>query len=241
MKIAFILAAAGTGSRMKAGINKTLLKIGGRSILEIALNQICSLDCVVEIAVTTNKNDKNDYADIIKNTCPNLAYCVDGGKTRSMSVLNALTSLKKDYDYIAIHDAARPFLSKSLFSNICKALEKHEIVVPCLRAKDTMYRLNSSESPSLIDRANVIMVQTPQCFSKRTADIIRKKLEFVGQSTNDYNLTTYTDEISVALEAGEAVFFADGSVYLSKITEAEDSAIAEVNYRIFKDLEENYV
>lgn len=109
-----VIPAAGVGARMAADRPKQYLQLGGRTILEHSLG--CFLDhpglkgLVVSLAV-----DDPYWPNLACATDPRITR-VDGGEERSGSVLNALLYLHSqgasDDDWVLVHDAARPNLSR---------------------------------------------------------------------------------------------------------------------------------
>ncbi len=224
MKIAFIITAAGSGARIGREKNKTLLEIGGKPILEIIIDRVNSFQDISEIIVTARKEDIKNYRDITSKFSNNIKIVV-GGKTRSKSVLNALKSLDPGYEYVMVHDAARPFLSKDIYEDLKSSLMKNPFSMPALTPRDTVYDVKDPEVPKTLDRDKLAMVQTPQCFNKKISEQIIELLS----NTNK----VFTDEASVVLELGEKINFTTGSVFLNKITQPEDLITAEALYEYF--------
>ena len=109
-----VIPAAGVGARMAADRPKQYLQLGGRTILEHSLG--CFLDhpslkgLVVSLAV-----DDPYWPSLACANDPRIQRA-DGGSERSGSVLNALLQLNalgaSDEDWVLVHDAARPNLSR---------------------------------------------------------------------------------------------------------------------------------
>ncbi len=77
---------------------------------------------------------------------------------------------------ILLHDAARPFVSKQIIENVCRALEQHEAVTVAIPATDTMYTITPQEQDTTADpvvqdipqRTTLMCAQTPQAFRLST-------------------------------------------------------------------------
>lgn len=224
MKIAFIITAAGSGTRISANKNKTLIKICGKTILEILLSRIINLENVNEIIITAKDSDIDKYNSIINLFPQKNIRIIKGGKTRQKSVLNALMKVNNENDFIFVHDAARPFLDKNVFAELVNVLKHCDFAAPVLKARDTLYEL-SNEVLKKLDREKIFAIQTPQCFTKELSD---KIINFLSNTNK-----IYTDESSIALDMGIKPVFVDGSIFLNKITWSEDLKMAEA---IFKSL-----
>ncbi len=71
-------------------------------------------------------------------------------------------------DFLIIHDAARPYVSKKLYEKGINLLETYDAVVPGLPPTDTVKIIDESDFvTSTLDRSKLINVQTPQFFNKK--------------------------------------------------------------------------
>src|SRR5688572_28869258 len=61
---------------------------------------------------------------------------VEGGKTRSASVLNGLNALNEE-GLVAIHDAVRPLVSKELIEKIYTEAAKHGCAIPVTPVRES--------------------------------------------------------------------------------------------------------
>ena len=77
---------------------------------------------------------------------------------------------------ILLHDAARPFVSERIITDVCTALQQHEAVTVAIPATDTMYRVALQEQNATGDlvvqdippRSTLLCAQTPQAFRLTT-------------------------------------------------------------------------
>ena len=106
-----------------------------------------------------------------------------------------------------------------------QALEKGS-AIPAVSSTDTI-RITEGTNHHVVDRANVMMIQTPQTFN---AALLKKAFEQAYQPS-------FTDEANVLEASGTEVFLIEGEYENIKITRPLDLAIA--NYilakRISKD------
>ena len=108
--VSVILLMAGRGTRMGIDKNKILLEVNGKPIFKYSLDLFSQYD--FEIICVINELDKDYILPYLNN---NIKY-VYGGKNRTESVYNGL--IKSSGDYVLIHDAARPLLSKNVVDEI---------------------------------------------------------------------------------------------------------------------------
>jgi 2-C-methyl-D-erythritol 4-phosphate cytidylyltransferase len=137
-----------------------------------------------------------------------------GGETRFQSVKNGLAHVAPDA-IVFVHDAVRCLLTPDLIQRCYQqALEKGS-AIPAVASTDTI-RITEGTKHHVVDRTNVMMIQTPQTFN---AAILQKAFEQAYQSS-------FTDEANVLETSGTEVFLIEGEYENIKITRPLDLAIA---------------
>lgn len=130
-----------------------------------------------------------------------------GGNTRFASVKNGLAAVSPDVDVVAIHDGARPFVSRALAQKLldCAFRTRHS-AVPYTKSVDAVWSVEKEVRP--LNKEALVCVQTPQCFDY-------KKLLDAFQSANS---SDYPDESALFYEKYGAVNLVEGEVTNRKIT-----------------------
>ncbi len=131
---------------------------------------------------------------------------VGGGLNRSQSVQNGLAAVSSEATIVAIHDGARPFVSRSLVQKLFDEAEKFGSAVPCLPIADTLWQKGGP-----VNREVFFAVQTPQVFC---AEKLRRAFGNAKHS--------YTDESSLYFEAYGDVHFVTGEHTNKKVTYPSD-------------------
>ena len=213
MSIKVIIPASGSGTRFGGNIPKQFLKIEGKEILAHAIsafNQIRSID---EIIIAT----KQEYFEKIKliirkNNFFKISRIVEGGKMRQDSVYRALMNLDcSENDFILVHDAVRPFISRDKILELIKEVKKHNCVILGLPVCETLKKIDKKNYvKESIDRKNIWSIQTPQAFRY---DILKKSFEKAYK--DNFN---GTDESSLAEYSGYKVKVIEGEKTNIKIT-----------------------
>ena len=90
---------------------------------------------------------------------------VNGGRTRSESVYNALQKLRGFDGLIAVHDAARPFITHEFLTRLFSAAERYGSAVPVLPVAETVKIAEGGRIVASPDRARFFTAQTPQVFA----------------------------------------------------------------------------
>ena len=175
-----IILMAGSSTRMKMNEMKCFLKLKDKMVFEYSLNTFYPL--VDEIILVIRKEDEI----LIKPYLDEKIKYVFGGKERQDSVYNALKVSKGDY--ILIHDAARPLISKDVIKEILINKNNNEAILTYLPSKDSI-RIKENNNLVNVKRDNVLCLTTPLCAS---LDIL---LDSYNKAIND-NLV-FTDDIAV--------------------------------------------
>jgi 2-C-methyl-D-erythritol 4-phosphate cytidylyltransferase/2-C-methyl-D-erythritol 2,4-cyclodiphosphate synthase len=144
---------------------------------------------------------------------------VTGGATRQQSVRLGLEALAKDApDFVLIHDAARPLISRKVIEDVVKALEGGaDGALPMVAASDTLRRRDAGNRWILVDRENLYRAQTPQGF------VYAKILK----AHRDHAAEEVTDDVALGELAGLKVEMVEGEEKNIKVTRKEDFALAE--------------
>ncbi len=232
--VTVIIAAAGGGTRM-GGISKPLMKIDGREALLYSLDLFCSFDEVASVIISVRAEDETAFRALVeKEDYSKEIIFAHGGQTRQQSVLNAFKAAfsgRKKTKFVAIHDAARPLLTKEYFENAMKLASKYGNAVCACRARDTFKRSDKKDLiKESVERENLWQIQTPQIFD---TDMFHTALALA-----DKNGTDATDESSLVTYAGFLVKLCECGADNLKLTYPEDAAIAEAIMRLRKEKEE---
>lgn len=132
--------------------------------------------------------------------------CVKGGDTRFKSVKNGLAAVSKDSDVVAVHDGARPFVSRSLVARLLDcALQTRHSAVPCIPPTDALWSVAENRP---LSKSDAKCIQTPQCFN----------YSMLMQAFDNVAACDYPDESSLFYEKYGKVNFVDGEVTNRKIT-----------------------
>ena len=213
-----VIPAAGVGARMAADRPKQYLQLGGRTILEHSLG--CFLDhprlkgLVVSLAI-----DDPYWPTLACATDPRIQRA-DGGSERSGSVLNALLQLNalgaSDDDWVLVHDAARPNLSRDDLDKLLAELADDPVggllAVP---ARDTLKRVDKhGRVVDTVDRSLIWQAYTPQMF--RLGALHRALADSLVADA------VITDEASAMEWSGQAPRLIEGRSDNIKVTRPED-------------------
>ena len=137
MKTAAILVAAGSSARMKSGgASKTMMEIGGEPVLSRTLRAFENAACISKIVIVARACDFDAIQKASAFVTKPLTI-TEGGKERQDSVSNG-AALCGDAEYIAVHDAARPFITPEEIETVCADAEKYGAATLAVPVKDTI-------------------------------------------------------------------------------------------------------
>ncbi len=162
-----VIVAAGRGERAGLGMNKAFWPIQGRSVLARCLDAFAACGRFDGAVVVLSNSDADAYAELVsrEGPFPLVKGIARGGETRRDSVYNGLKALPEDCGVVAIHDAARPFVTASVIDATLASAREHGSGVICTPVVDTVKQLEPNGAVTTLDRSALRAVQTPQAFN----------------------------------------------------------------------------
>jgi 2-C-methyl-D-erythritol 4-phosphate cytidylyltransferase len=232
MKIAVIVPAAGLGTRMgKATAEKTgtsrkqFMLLEGSPILLHTVRKFAASSRVTEIVVAVRSEDLDWVRDLMKREFPGRRVrVVEGGNSRQESVQNALATLDRDTDLVAVHDAVRPFIDLEIIEKVLNAAAETGAAIVGVPPVDTVKQVNRGTGQvrvrSTLARDRLVLAQTPQVFRY---EILTRAF----QSARDDGFIG-TDEASLVERLDVDVTVVLGSDRNIKITKPADMDLARL-------------
>ncbi|MBB5325813.1 2-C-methyl-D-erythritol 4-phosphate cytidylyltransferase [Anoxybacillus tepidamans] len=214
-----VIPAAGQGKRMKAGINKQLIKLRHQPVIIHTLKVFEQDDWCQGIVMVVNEAEREQFQELLeKFQIKKVLSIVSGGAERQHSVYNGLKAVKES-DFVLIHDGARPFITIEKIHELVKEANEHGAAVPAVPMKDTVKRVSQGFVDETVERSSLWAIQTPQAF--RVSLILeaheRARQEgYVG-----------TDDASLVERIGKKVKVIEGNYRNIKLTTPDDLLFAE--------------
>jgi 2-C-methyl-D-erythritol 4-phosphate cytidylyltransferase len=185
--VAVILAAAGRSSRFNDPYQKKVYAtVHGKPVWQYSAQLFADHPRIAQIIMTIAQEDK---AMVQEKFSGNLTLfgveIVLGGQERCDSVRNALERIKTGISLVAIHDAARPCLSRQSLNQVIEEASKHGAAILASPIRATVKRVdpNSNKITETVSREGLWQAQTPQVF--RTEDLKRGYANVSGKPTDD--------------------------------------------------------
>jgi 2-C-methyl-D-erythritol 4-phosphate cytidylyltransferase len=206
-----------------AGVDKVWADLAG---VPLFLHSVRAFDGPAQrMTLVVRDEDVNRARDVLRQHAVMARVCVvAGGLRRQDSVRHGLESTG-EVDLVAIHDAARPLVSRELIARVTEAAIGAGAAVPALPVADTLKRVAGSRIEETVDRANLWAVQTPQTFSRALAVEAHSYAYEHGVEA--------TDDAYLVEALGQSVAIVEGSPWNIKVTGPGDLARARAMYFIF--------
>jgi 2-C-methyl-D-erythritol 4-phosphate cytidylyltransferase len=221
-----LVLAAGAGARLGRDVPKAFAELGGRTLIERALETVGGCPGIAAAIVLVPPDWIADAGSLARRTeaRPEVATIVAGGRTRQESVRRGLDAVPEWAQVVVCHDAARTFATPELFGRVLDALaEGAQGAVPVVPSPDTVKRLRDGVISETIPRAEVGLAQTPQAF-------VVEALRDAHARSLRHGLDA-TDDAMLLEAAGYRVIAVEGDPGNFKLTDEADFARAEARLR----------
>jgi 2-C-methyl-D-erythritol 4-phosphate cytidylyltransferase len=217
---AAVIVAAGPGTRLGAGVPKAFVELAGTPLVVHSLRALLNAPSIESVVVVVSPSCLDDARRLLDRHGPwrCMPTLAAGGAERRDSVRNGL-AMAGSAELIAIHDAARPFVSREAVEAAVAAAARHGAAIVGTPAVDTVKQLHPDGwIESTLPRRQIWLAQTPQVFR---ADLIRAahaQTSIPGDATDDAMLVE---------RLGTRVYVVPGNPENRKITTPEDLRWAE--------------
>ena len=223
-----ILLAGGVGSRTGKSSPKQFLKLKGKEIARYSFDRLVAHPRVKTVVVVAHPEYRMVFCRDDEGRDAKLLFA-DPGSTRYQSVCNGIDRLTRYHStyltfeeaanrLVAIHDSARPFVSRASLDSVFKRASETGAAILGSRCKSTLKKVEERGFISeTVDRHDLFEAQTPQVF--RAGLLIDGIRQWSG--TDDP-----TDDACL-VEGLTKVWVLEGGAINCKITTAEDLEMAE--------------
>ncbi|MBT8395852.1 MAG: 2-C-methyl-D-erythritol 4-phosphate cytidylyltransferase [Gemmatimonadetes bacterium] len=212
------IPAAGGGVRM-GGARKPFLELAGEPLLLHSLRPFLEHPQLGSVVIALGAQDHGSPPSWLKELDPRVRLVL-GGASRGESVWCALQALPTSVDLVAVHDAARPLMDRSIIDRCLEAVGPTRGAVAGWPAVDTLKTVEPDNTVSeTLTRARIWHAQTPQIFPRDLLFRAYESAMSVGISD--------TDDAALVERLGGEVRMVPGSPENLKVTRPEDLPLAE--------------
>ena len=232
-KTAAIILAGGTGERFGNEGGKQLVEIGGKPILTWSVEAFDAVGDIGLIVIVCPAERQGEYlskaVDPFSFATPIVVAAA--GSTRQESAFSGIELVPEEFEYVVMHDGARPLISADLIAHTIATLKGNidaDGAVVAHPAIDTLKVVENGVIVGTPDRSVFWNAQTPQVFRAgiyRRAHASALSDGFVG-----------TDDSSLIERLGGRVLVVEGKRDNIKLTVPEDylMLVAAVRERYLK-------
>ena len=217
---AAVIVAAGRGARMGMERNKVLYPICGEPVIVRTARAFTGSGLFDGgVVIVASPCDMEDMRAMLTRGGVPVRAIVPGGHDRQESVRRGIAACDPGADIIAIHDGARPLVTREVIAATIDSARRYGSGVAAVPLKDTVKRVDESglvvETPQ---RDLLRAVQTPQTF---VAALIRAAHARYADSD-----VRATDDAMLIEWTGHAVHLTPGDPENIKLTTPEDMLLA---------------
>lgn len=224
-QFAVILPAAGRSLRFGGGRDKLLEPLGGRAVIARAVGAFL---CRADVGCVILSTDQRERFELVLREAgrdavdPRVMFCPGGG-SRAQSVLAALRAVPARYDWVAVHDAARPLVSQALIDRTVAAAREHGAAAPALPIALTVKQA-TGPLPARVERT----VPRHTLWAMQTPQVMRRADLMAAYEACPLPLDQVTDDAQLLELAGRDVWLVQGDERNLKITTATDAELARL-------------
>ena len=218
MKYYAIIVGGGSGKRMQNSIPKQFLLLKNKPVLMHTISAFFSCKFNPEILIVLHADLHQYWKELCVQYNLEIPHLlVSGGEQRFHSVRNGLMAIKHD-GFVAVHDAVRPLASIDLIDKCFEAATDIGNAVTCIKPSDSVRKINSKTNSEIVDRDQLVLIQTPQTF----------KISQLREAYKQPYQNKFTDDASVVEEVGFPINLIEGERNNFKITYVEDLELANL-------------
>ncbi len=210
-----VILVAGNSTRFGQNRNKNFESLNGKTVVSYSLQAFNENAYVDDIIIGAKDAERGILEKILEKTQLNKPIkIVTGGKSRQETVYHCIQ--ETDSDIVIIHDGARPAIKQKYISQCIESMKQFKGATVGVRSKDTIKVTNDKNIVICsTKRSNTWVIQTPQCFNRKTLLSLHEK----------YQEEKVTDDCMLLEMNQDKVKIIEGDYTNLKITTYEDISL----------------
>jgi 2-C-methyl-D-erythritol 4-phosphate cytidylyltransferase len=220
--VGVIVVAAGRGTRLGGTGPKQYQLIGGVPMVLRALRPFVSHPDVAQVVLVLPPDDAAAPPPFLRELGAGLTF-VAGGAERADSVAAGLAALAPECTTVLVHDAARPFVERTVIDGVIAHARAGEGAVAAVRVSDTLKQTVPGDDTRVartVPRDGLWRAHTPQGFPRAVLE--RAHAPAAGREARA------TDDAALVEPTGVPVRLVPDSPRNLKVTTVADLALAEL-------------
>ncbi len=224
--ITALILAGGTDPQFKMNVPKQFVNIFNKPVFIYAAEAYQKHPMIDRIMVASLPGWEEMVRAYAKQfNITKLTDIITGGTYCQDTSYNAVTKLSdicKDDDILILHDAIRPMVEADLITGAIRECMAHDNGVACV---DTMDMIMDKQGISVINRYDIVRIQTPQAYKYGFLKKCHETATAKG-ITDQYDISTMIAKL------GHQIFFSKGSDMNMKINTVEDVEMFKALYKM---------
>lgn len=212
-----IILVAGNSTRYGKNRNKNFEIIKGKTVMEYSLKAFCENSYIDNIVIGAKKDEIPMIQEIIRKRFIHKSIdIVIGGNSRQETVYHCIQNTNADI--VIIHDGARPAIKQKYINQCIESMKDFKGATVGVPSKDTIKITDENNVVvQSTQRENTWIIQTPQCFERKTLLAMHEK----------YKEEEVTDDCMLLEKNQDKVKILEGDYTNIKITTYDDLHIME--------------
>lgn len=212
-----IILVAGNSTRYGQNRNKNFEIINGKAVFFYSLNAFAQNTYIDNIIIGAKKEEMPIIKKVIQEQeIQKPIHIVIGGSTRQETVYHCIQETNSDI--VIIQDGARPAIKQEYINQCIESMKDYKGATIGVRSKDT---IKITDDNNIVihttQRSNTWMIQTPQCFERKT--LLEMHEKYKNEEVTDDCMLLEKNQIPVKILEGDYTNI--------KITTYEDKNIME--------------
>lgn len=224
--ITTLILAAGTDPQFKMNVPKQFVNIFNKPVFIYAAEAFQKHPMVDRIMIASLPGWSEMVRAYSKQfNITKLTDIIEGGRFCQDTSYNALQKLSgqcQDDDIVILHDAIRPMVSADLITSAIRECKAYGNGIACVNTMDMIMDKNGME---VINRYNIVRVQTPQAYNFAF-------LKRCHEEAQDKGVTEQFDISTMVSKLGNQIHFSKGSDMNMKINTTEDIEMFKALYKM---------
>jgi len=192
-----VILVAGNSTRYGQNRNKNFEMIHGKTVMSYSLEAFHQNAYIDNIVIGAKEEEISIIKDIIqKEQLLKPVNIVIGGNSRQETVYNCIQEAQADI--VIIHDGARPALKQEYINQCIESMKEFKGATIGVPSKDTIKITDDNNVVvQSTQRSNTWIVQTPQCFDRKTLLTMHEKFRHEKVTDDCMLLEKNKDKVKV--------------------------------------------
>lgn len=176
MNVLAVLVACGKEEEVASGTDSAFLTLGSYPMLIHSLRTFQDAPSVEGVVVAVSKERLDATVQLVKRYgCTKVCGIVVGGVNRMGTLRTVFAKMPGSPSIVMLHEASRPFISKSVVEEVVKAAKRYGCAIAAHRIPDGVkVAPNGVKVAQTLERNTVWTALTPQAFK---TDVLEKIID----------------------------------------------------------------